>query len=75
MQIVDRRGSGNGALAIPLRSVGCCIGVLSAELCDGWESSEAVQANAAIIAAQLATLLPADPPADAAAPGTKAQGY
>ena len=75
MQIVDGHGSANGALAVPLRSVGCCIGVLSAELCDGWESSEAVQANAAIIAAQLATLMPADPPADTAASATKAQGY
>lgn len=75
MQIVNRRDSGSGALAIPLRSVDCCIGVLSAELCDGWESSEAVQANAAIIAAQLATLLPADLPADTGAPAAKAQGY
>lgn len=75
MQVVDRHDSGSGALAIPLRAVGGCIGVLSAELCDGWESSEAVQANAAIIAAQLATLLPADPPADTAARATKAQGY
>ena len=40
-----------------------CVGVLSAELRGGWESSGAVQATASIVAAQLAPLLPAGPAA------------
>ncbi|MCY4505517.1 MAG: hypothetical protein OXG35_00940 [Acidobacteria bacterium] len=63
IQIVESEGSDAGALAAPLMVSERCIGVLSAELREGWESSDAVQATASIVAAQLAPLLPADAPA------------
>ncbi len=74
MQVVDATGDASGALATPLRSANRCIGVLSAELRDGWESREAVQASAAIVAAQLATMLQGEAPADTAAPAAEAHG-
>ena len=74
MQVVERDDTSSGALAAPLLAANSCVGVLSAELRAGWESSEAVQATAAIMAAQLATLLSADPPADTAAPPAEAHG-
>ncbi len=78
MQVVCGVDGASGALATPLRSANRCIGVLSAELRDGWESSNAVQASAAIIAAQLATLVPAEAPAErpteAVAPAVEAHG-
>ena len=72
IQVVGSEGSDAGALAAPLMVSDRCIGVLSAELREGWESSDAVQAIASIVAAQLAPLLPADAPAaePAAATGT-----
>ena len=74
MQLVDHDDTTSGAIAAPLMGAGSCMGVLSAELREGWESSAAVQATAAIVAAQLATLLSADPPAETAAPPAKAHG-
>lgn len=74
MQVVERDDTKSGALAAPLLAANSCVGVLSAELRAGWESSEAVQATAAIMAAQLATLLSADPPADTAASPAEAHG-
>ena len=74
MQVVDHDDTTSGALAAPLMAADSCMGVLSAELREGWESSAAVQATAAIMAAQLATLLSADPPAETAAPPAKAHG-
>ncbi|MDE0827781.1 MAG: hypothetical protein OSB03_01115 [Vicinamibacterales bacterium] len=68
MQVVVGSGGASGALATPLRSANRCVGVLSAELRDGWESSDAVQASAAIVAAQLATMLQTDPPTESEAP-------
>ena len=68
MQVVIGSGGTSGALATPLRSANRCVGVLSAELRDGWESSDAVQASAAIVAAQLATMLQTDPPTESEAP-------
>ena len=59
IQIVRADDSDAGALAAPLMAAERCIGVLSAELRSGWESSDAVQATASIVAAQLAPLLPA----------------
>ena len=50
-RVPDRR---KGAIVAPLLSADGCIGVLSAEIRDGGEASETVQALAAIIAAQLA---------------------
>ena len=74
IQVVESEGSDTGALAAPLMISDRCIGVLSAELREGWESSGAVQATASIVAAQLAPLLPADiqaaEPLGAAATGT-----
>ena len=74
MQVVRRDDATSGALAAPLMAADGCVGVLSAELRDGWESSEAVQATAAIMTAQLATLLSADPPAETAAKSAEAHG-
>ena len=74
IQVVESEGSDGGALAAPLMVSERCIGVLSAELREGWESSDAVQATASIVAAQLAPLLPADAaaaePVAASATGT-----
>ena len=72
LQVVESEGSDAGALVAPLMVSERCIGVLSAELREGWESSEAVQATASIVAAQLAPLLPAD--ATAAEPLPAATG-
>ena len=58
MQIVlARPGESNGAVVAPLLSADGCIGALSAEIRGGGESSESVQALAAIFAAQLAGVL------------------
>ena len=61
MQVVTGDGS-SGAIVAPLVSATSCVGVMSAELQQGWETSEAVQATASIVAAQLATLVMADAP-------------
>ena len=74
MQVVERDDTTSGALATPLLAADSCVGVLSAELRAGWESSEAVHATAAIMAAQLATLVSADSPAETAAPPAEAHG-
>ena len=74
MQVVERDDTRGGGLAAPLLAADTCVGVLSAEVRAGWESSEAVQATAAIMAAQLATLLSADPSADTAASPAAAHG-
>lgn len=65
LQVVSSGANEPGAMAVPLVSsaidTGRCVGVLSAEVRHGWESSNAVQATATILAAQLATLVAADP--------------
>jgi hypothetical protein len=64
MQIVlARPGESNGAVVAPLLSTDGCIGALSAEIRGGGESSESVQALAAIFAAQLAGVLNTTPAA------------
>ena len=74
IQIVASDDADTGALAAPLMVADRCTGVLSAELRNGWESIDAVQATASIVAAQLAPLLPAEAappkPLPAAATGT-----
>jgi len=55
----------SGALVVPLLTSEGCIGVLSAEMKGGSEGDESSQAFAAILAAQLATLV--SPPTTAAA--------
>jgi hypothetical protein len=67
MQIVlARPGESNGAVVAPLLSADGCIGALSAEIRGGGESSESVQALAAIFAAQLAGVLNTTPAAQQA---------
>ncbi len=61
MHVVAADLSGTGAIVAPLITSTSCVGVLSAELREGWETSDAVQSAAAILAAQLATLVVADP--------------
>ena len=61
MQVVTG-DAGSGAIVAPLISATSCVGVMSAELQQGWETSDAVQATASIVAAQLATLVMADTP-------------
>jgi hypothetical protein len=55
--VLSRPGSSKGAVAAPLLSTNGCVGVLSAEIRDGGEASDAVQALARILAAQLSGLL------------------
>jgi hypothetical protein len=56
-QIVASRPGGPGAIVAPIRGTDGCIGAFSAEIRCGGETSESVQALAAIIAAQLAGVL------------------
>ncbi len=62
MQVVPVGGTATkGALVAPLLVPDDCVGVMAAEVRAGWESSTDVQATASILAAQLATLVAADP--------------
>ena len=61
--VLARPGASNGAIVAPVLSADGCIGVLSAEIRGGGESSESVQALAAIFAAQLAGVLHTTPEA------------
>ena len=65
LQIVPGGRETLGAIAAPLLSPNGCIGVMSAEVREAHEASAAVQAMTAILAAQLSTLVAADPPAQA----------
>lgn len=57
LQVVLAQGSTNGAIVTPMLSARGCVGVISAETRHGAETSETLQAIAAIIAAQLAGVL------------------
>ncbi len=59
--VLSRPGSSKGAIVAPVLSVNGCIGVLSAEVRDGGETSYTIQALAAIFAAQLAGMLSTAP--------------
>lgn len=61
LQVMPGDADTRGALVAPLASAEDRAGVLTLEVNDGWESSDAVQSTATIIAAQLATLVAADP--------------
>ena len=61
--VLARPGSSNGAVVAPLLSADGCVGVISAEIRGGGETSEGVQALAAIFAAQLAGVLHSTPDA------------
>lgn len=65
LQVVTGDGQANGAVVAPLLSSTSCVGVMSAELLNGWETSDAVRATASILAAQLTTLVA--PPSEARA--------
>ena len=60
IHIVPADSSSLGAIAAPIVSMSGCIGVLSMELQGGWELNEDVQATAAILTAQLSTLVVPD---------------
>jgi hypothetical protein len=63
--VLARPGGGNGAVVAPILSIDGCIGVFSAEIRGGAETSEGVQALAGIIAAHLASVVaiaPAETP-------------
>jgi hypothetical protein len=69
--VLARPGSSAGAIVAPLLSSEGCIGALSAEIRGGGETSDSVQALAAIVAAQLAGALQLAPvEQDRAASGT-----
>jgi CHASE3 domain sensor protein len=55
--VLSRPGGSNGAVVAPIVSPEGCIGALSAEIAGGGETSDSVQALAAIVAAQLAGVL------------------
>ena len=61
--VLARPGESNGAIVAPVLSSQGCVGVLSAEIRGGGETSESVQALAAIFAAQLAGVLHSTPEA------------
>jgi hypothetical protein len=57
LQTVHADSTSNGAIAAPLVTAAGCVGVMAAEVRNGRERQEAVTAAAAIVAAQLATLV------------------
>jgi hypothetical protein len=69
--VLSRPGGATGAIVAPLLSADGCIGALSIEIAGGGETSDSVQALAAIFAAQLAGVLSV-PAADAAPAEPKA---
>lgn len=65
-RIVRADGEGTGAIVAPMWGPDGCIGVLTAEVRNGREGEPATQAVTSMIAAQLATVLPAWPAASVA---------
>lgn len=61
VRIFEGRGLARGAIATPLVTPGGCAGVLSAEVRAGRETNPIDQAIAAIVAAQLASLVSSSP--------------
>ena len=61
LQVVPGGAETPGAIVVPLASPEDRPGVMTLEVNDGWEASASVQSTATIIAAQLATLVAADP--------------
>jgi GAF domain-containing protein len=55
--VLTRPGISSGALAAPMLSSNGCIGALTAEIKNGSETSDGIQALAAIVASQLAGVL------------------
>jgi len=65
-EVVAGKQGSNGALVVPLLSSSGCVGVMAAETRAGSEARPTTQALAAILAAQLATLMPSEEPAQKA---------
>jgi hypothetical protein len=63
--VLSRPGGSAGAVVAPILAADGCMGALSAEIRSGGETSESVQALAAIFAAQLASVLATAPAASA----------
>jgi len=61
--VLSRPGDSTGAVVAPILAADGCIGALSAEIRSGGETSDSVQALAAIFAAHLANVLSAAPAA------------
>jgi hypothetical protein len=57
LQTVDSDSTSMGAIAVPLMTPTGCVGVMAAEVLHGGEKQDAKLAAAAIVAAQLATLV------------------
>jgi hypothetical protein len=55
--VLKRAGAANGAIVAPLLSPDGCVGALTAEILDGSETAESVQAMTALVAAQLSGVL------------------
>ena len=66
--VLSRPGGSSGAVVAPILSADGCIGALSAEIRSGGETSESVQALAAIFAAHLAGVLATAPAAEIKGP-------
>jgi hypothetical protein len=62
--VVSHPGGSSGAVVAPILAADGCIGALSAEIRSGGETSDSVQALAAIFAAQLASVLATTAPAE-----------
>ena len=71
MHVIPGEADTPGAIVSPLASAEDRAGVMTLEVNDGWETSDGVQSAATIIAAQLATLVAADP-SDTSAEGAQA---
>ena len=73
LQIVrSHPGGSSGAVVAPILAADGCIGALSAEIRDGGETSDSVQALAVIFAAQLAGVMTTAPAAEIQVPRTAA---
>ena len=59
--VLARPGVSSGAIVAPLLTSAGCVGAISAEVRSGGEATDAVQALAAIVAAQMANVLHATP--------------
>jgi hypothetical protein len=62
--VLSHPGGSSGAVVAPILGPDGCVGALSAEIRDGGETSDSVQALAAIFAAQLASVLATTAPAE-----------
>ena len=72
--VLSRPGGSSGAVVAPILSADGCIGALSAEIRGGGETSEGVQALAAIFAAHLAGVLATAPAAEISEPKAATRG-